>query len=408
MHILIVTQYFWPESFIVNGLATELINKGHRVSVLTGLPNYPEGKYKSGYSLFKGPWREDYHGVSVLRVPILSRKKGFLNLALNYFSFILSGCFFLLFHKIDKLDVIFCFAPSPALSCLPAVFIKWLKRKPLVFWVQDLWPESISAIGAIKSEKIINLVGRVIRFIYKRCDIIMAPSKAFNASIVKWGGFKNKIQYVPNWAEPFVEYSEIPDWVKNLPQGFKIGFAGNIGKAQNMTTLLDAADLLKKYSDVKWIVVGDGSEKKWFEAEIKNRNLQDCIIAISQRPYSDMLPFFNSCNALYLSLTDDYIFSLTVPSKLQAYLSAGRPILASIDGEGANIVSEAKAGFSSPAGNAEELSKNVLKLKELSAEQASQMGENASSYFSNNFEKKLVIDKIINTLSDVSNSAKLE
>lgn len=393
MKVLIVSQYFWPETFIVNGLVSELIQRGHHVEILTGLPNYPSGALNNGYSLLSGPWTESFEGAKVHRAFLLPRGKGFLRLSFNYVSFVLGACLKALFLKKDY-DVIFCYAPSPVTTCFPAIFVRWLTKKPLVFWVQDLWPESISAIGAIKSERIIRIIGKMVRFIYRRCDIILVQSRAFKQSILKWGGDEKKIRYVPNWAEPFIENDIIPEWVTNLPDGFKIGFAGNIGKAQDMTTMIEAAEILKENIDIKWIIAGDGSEKQWLDAEIKNRNLQNIVYTVGKKPYNEMLPFFKACDILYVSLTDEYIFSLTIPAKVQAYMSASKPILAALDGEGVRIINEAQVGFSAASGNPRELANCVLLLKEMSVEQRQQMGKNGLKYFKENFDRSLVVNHI--------------
>lgn len=393
MNILIVTQYFWPESFLVNGLAMELQQKGHQVTVLTGLPNYPKGKFTNGYGFFSGPWTEMYNGVKVLRIPISPRGTGYFNLVVNYISFVFFGTFFSIFRKPKNVDVIFCFAVSPITTCLPAIFIRWLTKKPLVLWVQDLWPESISAVGAIKSESVLNTVGRLVKFIYQRCDLILIQSEAFRLSILKWGGKNCDVKYLPNWAEPFVVKSELPEWVQSLPkQVFKIGFAGNIGKAQDMFNLVEAADLLRDQVDIRWIVVGDGSEKKWLDEEIEKRKLRHVVFTTGQKPYSDMLPFFENCDAMLVSLTDKDIFSLTIPSKIQAYMAASRPIIAAVGGEGARIVESAKAGLTVAPQDPKQLAAAVLKMKELDLEQRKSMGQNGFKFFNQNFEKNVVIN----------------
>ncbi len=393
MRILVVTQYFWPESFIINGLVSELTKRGHQVEVLTGLPNYPAGSFFSGYSLLSGPWNENYHGATVHRAFLLPRGKGFVRLAFNYFSFVVGGCFKLLFLKAE-FDVIFCYAPSPVTACLPAIFARWLSKKPLVFWVQDLWPESISAVGAIKSEKAIELVGKLVTYIYKRCDHLLLQSEAFKASILDWGGTTNKISYVPNWADPFESSTDIPAWVNDLPEGFKIGFAGNIGKAQDMRTLLTTAEMLKEHKEIKWIIAGDGSEKLWLEDEIKNRKLEAHIFTVGRKPYGEMLPFFKTCNALYVSLTDEPIFNLTIPAKVQAYMSAGIPIIGSLSGEGARIIELAGAGLCAPASQPSVLAAKVLKLINLANDEREAMGKNGVKYFNENFERGKVVSKI--------------
>ena len=392
MNILIVTQYFWPESFVINSLATELQNKGHTVTVLTGLPNYPKGEYYNKYGLFKGPWSEVYQGVKVLRVPLLNRASGGLRLALNYVSFVISGTLLGAFRKPKNIDVIFCFGLSPVTLCLPAIFIKWLTSKKLVYWVQDLWPESVSAVGVTQSKVVISMLGKLVSFIYKNCDQILIQSKAFTKSIDQYNLKNIPLTYIPNWADPFPN-TEVPDWIKNLPNNFKIGFAGNIGKAQDMKTLIAAAEILKD-QNISWVIAGDGSDKIFLDQEIQKRNLQNQIITVGRKSYSEMLPFFQTCDAMLVTLTDEFIFSLTIPSKVQAYMSSGRPMIASVPGEGARIVLEANAGLSCQAENAKALAETVLKMKNLSSVDREKMGKNGEEYFKKYFERSVVIDQI--------------
>lgn len=398
MNILIVTQYFWPESFVINSLATELQKKGHIVTVLTGLPNYPKGQYFDKYGLFKGPWSEVYQDVQVLRVPLLNRSSGGLRLALNYCSFVISGFIFGALRKPKNIDVIFCFGLSPVTLCLPAIFIKWLTGKKLVYWVQDLWPESVSAVGAMKSKKMISYIGKLVSFVYKNCDQILIQSKAFTKSIDQYNSKNIPLTYIPNWADPFPK-AEPHDWINNLPTNFKIGFAGNIGRAQDMKTLIAAAEILKD-QNISWIVAGDGSDKLFLDQEIQKRNLNNVIYTVGRKAYSEMLPFFQACDAMLVSLTNEFIFSLTIPSKVQAYMSAGRPIIASVAGEGARIVLEAKAGLSCQAEDAKSLAEAALTMKNLSIIDRDQMGKNGEAYFKKYFERSVVIDQIEKILKD--------
>jgi colanic acid biosynthesis glycosyl transferase WcaI len=393
MRILVVTQYFWPESFIVNGMVSELVKRGHEVDVLTGLPNYPQGSLFKGYSLFFGPWKEKHEGSSVLRSFLIPRGRGFISLFFNYVSFVVGGCIRALFLK-KKYDLIFCFSLSPITSSLPGLFLRWKQKIPLLIWVQDLWPESVTAVGPVKSEKITQLVGALVKFIYKRCDLIIMQSEAFKPSILKWGGRENKLAYLPNWAEPFSEKTEIPDWIKDLPRGFRIGFAGNIGKAQSLKTLIAAAEILKSHTDIYWVIVGEGSEKKDLDQAIIEKKLMTNVVTIGRKPYSDMQAFFNSCDSLLVSLTDESIFSLTIPSKVQAYMAAGRPIIASLNGEGAKLIEQSGAGMACKAENSQQLADVVLKLKSMSSSERELMGKNSYACYSQNFEKTKVIDQL--------------
>ena len=402
MRILIVSQYFWPEQFLVNSLVSELLKNGHHVEVLTGLPNYPAGDFFNGYSFFKGPWKEVYEAAIVHRVPILSRKKGFVHLFLNYISFVFFAVIICLFKIKKKPDVIFCYAPSPVTSCLPAIFLKWFYRRPLSLWVQDLWPESLSAVGVVKSQFILKCIGQGVRFIYRRCDQLLIQSEAFKASVLQWGGEPSKIHYVPNWAGNLIGEKEPAAWLQQLPSGFKIVFAGNVGKAQDMPTILEAADHVKnKYpeiTDIHWVIVGDGSERQFVEEQAKRRSLDFTVHTFGQKPNCDMADLFAKADVLLVTLKDEFIFSLTVPAKIQSYMAAGRPILAGINGEGARLVEKAKAGLICAAQSPSALGEAAVRLYRLGSEEKFKMGKSGQKYFIENFQQEKVVLKIIGLL----------
>ncbi len=399
MKILIVSQYFWPEFFLVNSLATELKACGHEVTVLTGLPNYPQGRFFSGFSFWRGPWEQDYSGVRVLRVPLLARGQGFFRLSLNYLSFVIFGIFVGPWRVPRDFDVIFCFGISPVTLCLPAIVLRSIFRKPLLFWVQDLWPESVSAVGATKSKHVIHAIGSIVRFVYRHCDLILMQSQAFAKSVQQWGGRPEQMRYVPNWAKtPAVAIGQTenqePEWLRDLPKGFKIIFAGNIGKAQDMPTVLRAAELLKDTQDLHWILVGDGSDYDFVLKTRQEKKLEHCVHTYGRRPNEDMAALFAKGDVMLVSLTDEPIFSLTVPSKVQAYMASGKPILASVRGEGARIVEEARAGLSCSAQNPESLARSVQEFLKMSNTERKAMGAQGFAYFQKHFEQTVVIRQI--------------
>ena len=398
MKILVVSQYFWPESFIVNGLVTELALQGHQVEVLTGLPNYPQGQFFKSYGFFKGPWFESYGNASVQRVPLSPRRKGFLSLFVNYLSFVFFGVVFGFFRIKNKPDVIFCYAPSPITSCLPAIFLKWVYKAPLSFWVQDLWPESLQAVGAIRSKLILRAVGLLVRFIYSQCDQILVQSEAFRARVTKWNVGPEKIHYVPNWASAVSAVGSEPEWTQKLPQGFRIVFAGNVGKAQDMHTLIKAAEIIRlrhpEVSDIRWLIVGDGSERAFVQNEVNKLSLDDVVFTFGQKPNDDMPHLFKRADILLVILKDEDIFALTVPAKIQSYMAAGRPLLAAVNGEGARIVQIANAGLTCSASSAEELAQTVMTYYSLSNPEKEKMGQSGRDYFLKHFEQKKVVEQI--------------
>ena len=258
MKILVVTQYFWPEQFKILDLCQELTKRGHEITVYTGLPNYPEGKLFSGYSFF-GPYSETYDQIKIIRVPLIPRgKKKGIQLAFNFFSFAFFATLLAPFVVRGKFDKIFIFEPSPVTVAIPAIFLKFIKKNPIIFWVQDLWPDSLVATQTVHNKKILNLVQKMVVWIYKHTDKILVTSKGFIPKIVNVGVSEDKILYWPQWAEAIFLDSQILENYKdeNLPStGFKIMFAGNIGSSQDFTTIVEAATILKDNNNIHFVML---------------------------------------------------------------------------------------------------------------------------------------------------------
>ena len=261
MKLLILSQYFWPENFRINDVVEGLAERGHAVTVYTGIPNYPGGRYFAGYGFF-GPLREHYKGAEVRRVPLIPRGGGGgLRLALNFLSHALSATLLAPWLARGRFDAILVFEPSPMTIGIPARALRALKGVPLVFWVLDLWPESLSATGAVKSRALLAAVARLVKWIYAGCDRVLVTSQAFTPSVRSHGVPQHRIRYLPNSAESYYRKIEPrPDdpEANELPRGFRIVYAGNVGVAQDFPTILDAAELLRNEADIQWIVFGDG------------------------------------------------------------------------------------------------------------------------------------------------------
>lgn len=394
MRILIVSQYFWPENFRVNDLAQGLVEKGHQVTILTGIPNYPDGKFYPGYGLLKNI-RQDYKGARVLRIPLIPRGRGGnLNLILNYLSFVLFGVIWGPFICRDQYDVVFVYGISPILMAIPAVFLRKIRKIPLVLYVMDLWPESISAVGAFKSSLILKGVTKIVRFIYKRSDQILVPSAGFIERVKSLGTNESRVSYWPQWAED--HYQAVPAEIEStagreMPFGFRIMFAGNIGAAQGFKTIIEAAEKLKSFPDIHWIILGDGRMKPWVEEEIRVRKLWNTVHLLGRRPVELMPRYFALADVLLVSLKSDPIFALTLPAKIQSYMACGRPILACLDGEGAKIIEESGAGVTSLAEDYESLAKSVLKMYNLSAKQRAEMGLLGKTYYQKHFQRDTLL-----------------
>ncbi len=397
MRILIVSQYFWPENFRVNDISIGLVERGHEVTVLTGIPNYPEGHFYSGYGFFKN-LRQTYAGATIIRVPLIARGKGGnFNLILNYLSFVFFGTILAPFFCRQKYDAIFVYGISPILMAIPAIFLKKLRKIPLVLYVLDLWPESISAVGAIKSPFLLNGVKKIVHFIYKHCDRILVSSPGFIGRIKAMGIEEKKISYWPQWAEDsykVVPIQENSTESQEMPTGFRIMFAGNIGSAQGFNTILKTAKRLKSQSNIHWVILGDGRMRPWVEEQIRLYQLENTMHLLGKRPAETMSDYFALADVLLVSLKKDPIFALTLPAKIQSYMACGRPILACLDGEGALVVEESKAGISCPSDDDEALAQCVLKMYHLTYEQRKEMGLRAREYFEKHFTRGMLLSEL--------------
>lgn len=403
LNILIVTQYFWPENFRINDLASDLKRKGHSVTVLTGIPNYPDGRFYEGYGIFKKR-EENFNGVRVVRVPLVSRggSKGF-RLALNYFSFAFCASLIGPFYCRDRYGAILVFEPSPITVCLPAIVLKKIKKSPVFFWILDLWPESLSATGAVSSAFVLKVVGRLVRFIYSQCDRILVSSKGFISQVSGMGFPSEDIRYFPNWTEEI--YWQAPDkdklnGLKALPDGFKVVFAGNIGAAQSFGTILDAAQRLKGTPDIQWLIAGDGRMSGWVRDQIRLRNLENCVHMHGRHPPETIISLFSAADALLVTLKRDPAFALTVPGKIQSYLACGKPIIASLDGEGGRLIEEAGAGISCPAEDPAALVAAVLALRGMTPEVRAEMGERGRKFCESNFARFSLLNKLEGWLTE--------
>ena len=400
MKILLVTQYFYPENFKSNDIAIELTKRGHEVTVLTGLPNYPTGKIYENYGFFKRK-KENYHGVNIIRTWLTPRGKGgIIRLFLNYFSwafFASIRAFFLAFSS--KFDSIIVHEPSPITQGFPAIIVKKIQGIPMYFWVLDLWPETLTSAGGINNKFILSVFTKIVKFIYQNSNKILISSRSFKKSIIAKGDFEERIIYFPNWAEESISkgFADFP--VPELPGGFKVLFAGNIGVAQDMVSIGRAALKLKNHK-IQFIILGDGRMKESLEQFIKEHDLHKTIHLLGRFPIEAMKTFFDRADALLITLKDEVVFNLTVPAKLQAYMCTKKPILGMLNGEGSKIIQDSDCGFVTNAGNHEEFSKIILKMSELSKDKRDRLGNNGFNYFNKNFTLKTCMNNLEKVLED--------
>ena len=395
--VLLVTQYFYPENFKSNDIAFELVKRGYKVTVLTGIPNYPKGKFFKGYGIFRKRV-QNVNGARVIRAFLFPRfNGGKIGLTLNYFSWpVFASLYAFVMSLFCKFDFIIVHQASPVMQGIPAVIVKKIQRIPIYLWVLDLWPESLSAAGNIKNKKIIAFFTKITNFIYKNSDKILISSRSFRYSIQKKGDFKDKLVYFPNWAEDIFfnnNNNELPEDV-TLPKGFIVMFAGNIGEAQDFENIMKCAIILKDNKEIKFVIIGDGRKKVWLDTFIKDNDLSETVFCLGRFLLNTMPIFFKKANVLLLSLKNETIFNLTVPAKLQTYMAAGKPVIAMLNGEGSEIIKECSCGLVVNSGDYKSMANSLLLLKNLPSEELKIMGLAGKMYCKEHFNINKSIDRL--------------
>ena len=408
MKILLLTQYFWPESFRINDVALGLRELGHEVCVMTGLPNYPTGRLFEGYGL-QGPYRERFEDIEVRRAPLVPRGNGgAMRLAVNYLSLAASMSLLAPWLARGRFDVMLVYEPSPITIGIPARVIRWMKGIPIAFWVQDLWPQSLSATGAVRSPTVLGAVDRLVRWIYRGCDRVLVQSRAFIEPIAAQGVSEDRIVYLPNSAENFYK-RRLPSpqdaAATEFRPGFRVLFAGNLGAAQDFPTLVAAAALLREHQNIQWIVLGEGRMRAWVETEIHKLGLGSSFQLLGSRPAAQMPQYFAHADVMLATLRRDPIFAYTIPSKIQSYMACGKAMVVALEGEGAKVVSEAGAGWVVPPENPQALAQAVLAASQAGKSQLETMGDLGEKYFSEQFERSVVLARLERVLVETAGAS---
>lgn len=395
MHILIISQYFWPEPFRINDMALGLKEKGHEVSVLTGIPNYPEGKFYTGYSFF-GTKTEVWKGITIYRSRQFPRgQNSSWMLVLNYFSFALFA-FFKVPGLPKKIDRILVYQVSPVFQIIPALFAKSRFQVPLLIQVMDLWPETLASTKQGKNPLLIKWVGRVSDYLYGKADLLLLPFKSSIPILEKRGMSAAQLIYLPNSTDSFYQPVTSDPQFDHLFTG-EIHFllAGNLGESQGLELIINTANLLKeKYPQLRWILVGDGRSKVHLENLVYEKNLEKIILLPGRFPSSIIPALIARADATLLTLTREPIFAITVPNRLQSYLACGKPILASIDGEAAEIILDANAGLVAPAGDLPHFLTTVENFIHSSTQEKENWGSNARTYFLRHYEREKILEQL--------------
>lgn len=402
-NILVVGQYFYPEQFRINDICTQWVKRGYNVNVVTGIPNYPKGKFYEGYGVRKKR-QEIYNGINIKRIPQIPRGNNSVMLALNYISFVVSGFFWKSLTK-EKPDLIFNYETSPITQALPGIWLAKNRNIPFFIYITDLWPDNLQVVTGIESKIIIKPIEKICNYIYKNSDKIFTSSETFLNTLKLRGVPEEKLYFWPQYAEDFYKVIEKENAnVNEIPQDgkFNIVFAGNIGFAQGLEILPKTAELLKNenLTDVRFCIIGDGRYKDTLLKHIKERNVDDYFYFIEKQPVERIPEFMSVCNAALICLAKSEVFSMTIPSKLQSCMACGIPLIASIDGETQDIIQKSGAGFYCNAADYNGLYEIIKKMINIPKEELYQMGKNARQFFEENYEREILLNKMDSFIND--------
>lgn len=390
-HILVISQYFYPETFRINDMCQEWVKRGYKVTVITGIPNYPMGKFFDGYGYTKKR-KEIWNGINIVRIPLIPRGKTSIGMVANYLSFVASGYIVNIFTDV-KADYVFTFEVSPMSQALIGCWYAKKHHVPHYLYVQDLWPENVITVTGISNPVIIKPINKMVDYIYANSDQIFTTSPSFAETIcsrlVKVN--QKKVHYWPQYAEEFYHPCE-RKMIKEIPDddSFKVIFTGNIGTAQGLEILPKAAELLKE-ENIKFVIVGDGRYLKEFNNEIKQRKVQKKFIMIPRQPAERIPELLCACDAAFLSFQNDPLWKKTIPAKLQSYMACGMPIIASAEGETERVIKKSNCGVCCKIGDVDGLSDCIRKLAD---QDISKMADNSRKYFEKYFNKQNLMDEM--------------
>ena len=388
--ILVICQYYKPEPFRISDICEEMVRRGHEVQVVTGYPNYPEGKIYDGYG--KGKHIDEIiNGVKVHRCFEIPRGTGSVKRMLNYYSYAVTSTAYALSSKCrtsdgKPFDVVFCNQLSPVMMAHAAIGYKKRYKVPAIMYCLDLWPESLIAGGITRESLIYKYYHHVSKRIYRQVDKILITSRMFSDYFKsEFGIRKDRIEYLPQYAEDIFE--EMP--IKEENGIFDFMFAGNIGTIQSVETILEAANLLKD-EPVRFHIIGGGTDLERLQKI--GKNLEN-VEFYGRKPLEEMPDFYKKADAMLVTLAADPVLSLTLPGKVQSYMAVGKPLIGAIDGETEIVINEAQCGFCGKAGDAIELTENIRKFIARDTDRKL-MGKNARKFYEKNFKESMYMDKL--------------
>lgn len=408
MKILFITQWFQPEPFL-NGLgfAKELVKLGHSVQVLTGFPNYPGGKIYDGYKI-KFIQREVLEGIPIIRVPLYPSHDRFTSKRiLNYLSFAFSAAAIGTW-AINKADVAYVYHP-PATTCFPAWLIKLLRGIPFIYNIQDLWPDALIS-PMFKNKAGIWIMDKFCRLSYKLSSKIVAQSPGFKTKLMERGVDEEKIEVIYNWCDDTQIHTEEynPALAKELgmDQRFNILFAGGMGEGQALLSVIQAADLLKTCApQIQFVFIGDGIRLQLLKDKTNELNLKN-VKFLPRRPPSEIGGIMALAQVMLVHLKDSVLHLITIPSKIQAYLAVGKPILIAVRGDAADLVMQSGAGIKCEPENPQEIAETAKRFLNMTQEDLSEMGRKGRDYYFRELSLEVGVKKYEKIFLDIVNKSK--
>ena len=394
--ILIVTEYFYPEEFKINEIALVWREKGYEVDVLTQTPTYPQGKTFDGYS---NRWytKDIYEGINIYRVKaVTGYKDSLFKKLLKYFAFMFLGSFWTLKNG-KKYDYIFGFDIAALSGMVPAVLLKKFYNKKVTLWIQDIWPDSVYAYGFKKNKMLEFFLDKFVRYVYKYTSNFAISAKGFKKKILPYTDNSKEILYAPNWADYLNK--DLEKFTFSDDDKTHFTFAGNIGTVQNLDNAIDAFGRLddKYLTKAQLNIIGDGSHLEKLEDTVKEKKFKN-IVFWGRKPREEIYKYLEASDFLIVSLIDKEIFSLTVPAKTQTYIATGKPIIAIIHGEAAEIIKENELGLVCSPKNIKEIETIFTKAIKSSEDERRKYMKNSELLTNTVFKKEIIIDNLLELL----------
>lgn len=400
MKILLFTQWFDPEpTFKGLTFAKELVSQGHEVEVLTGYPNYPGGKVYSGYNI-KPYTKMIMDGVVVHRVALYpDHGKSAIKRVLNYTSFGLTSMIFGLFFA-KKFDVIYVYHP-PLTTGLAAALISLIRRTPFVIDVQDLWPDTLSATGMLNNKKALSIVGAFCGWVYKRAAHIVVLSPGFKSKLLERGVSESKISLIYNWCDEHALINSTESEYELPASGFNIVFAGNLGFAQGIPSLINAARLLQQSGQkINIVLIGSGVSLESAKSQVASQNINN-VFFIPRVPMIEVGSLLKKADALLVHLTDNELFRITIPSRTQAYMCIGKPVIMAVAGDASDLITLSRSGYSCEPDEPAELAKTMANLANLPKDRLSELGRNARNFYVEQLSLEVGVRKFVDVFLKV-------